>query len=165
MAKTSFPKKITTATIGLTPQKVTEVALTAKEEPVTVARVYGRIMKTEDGMSQFGPYTKFHGEHEGINCLDESIARSRVLILPEVGATMLNAVVGNAKQESPDAVVQYGVDITVKYYDNPSKDGAKYEWGCVPLMDIAQDDMISKLGQSFGAIPKLSLPKPNGKKK
>jgi len=164
MATRAYPKKITPSTIGLKTADLEKVAAEkGKQKPVVVMRTYGRVSKMENGQTAFGSFIKFQGEFEAVNLLDESIHRSKTLILPACAETCLLEQIGAAKQDSKELLaVEFGLDITVEYYKNATLKGTEFRWGVRPLNEPSGEDSLSKLGQQFGSLPLLTAP---GKKK
>ena len=157
-AKRFYPKKITVKEINLSTEALEAIAeQSGKGKGVVVARIYGRIMKTESGNSQYGPYTRYYGEFEAVNTVDGSVHRSQQLIVPAVGEAMVAEMLASVKKDNPDAVVQIGFDVSVKYYDNSNKSGTKFKFEVSPLVDKGED-ALSLMGQSFGTLPMLSAP-------
>lgn len=161
----NYPKKITTAMIGLGVEVLQDYAeKNGKRKPVAVCNVFGRVRKTSTEQSQYGPYTRYNGEFEAINLLDNTSHRSRVLILPQVAETALDEQVGSVKQSDPEAVVEFGLVINVQYYNNPNKTGTRFRFGVNPLGQPSNDDALSQIGQRFGAIPSAQIEEKKGKK-
>lgn len=147
-----YPKKITTALIGLTTENLQKVAEQhAQKEPVTVCRVYGRIMHSDVKTGTYGTYTRYQGEFEAQNALNGTIHRSRVLLLPPVAETVIDEMLASGRENDPDATVEVALDINVEYYDNPNKTGTRFRFNASPLIEAAQDS-IAKMGASFGTV-------------
>lgn len=155
----SYPKKLTTRDMGLRTEVLEKFAAeNAKDGPKTVARIYGKIEKAESGTGTYGEYQKFFGEFEGVNTIDDSQARSRVLCVPAVAEVVLLEMVDNA-----DGPVTFGIDLTVEYYEN--KNGTQFRFGVRPLVEPkAEDDFLTQLGNEL-ASGKLAAPKGKGAKK
>jgi len=166
MAERYYPKKITTAAVGLTVPVCEEVAASTGKKPAAVLRIAGRVSKVEKGTTSIGEYNKFQGEFEAINLVDGSIHRSQALIVPPVAEQPLLDFVNAVKKESPDAVVEVAADITVQFYDNKIPNGTKFCWGVKPLIEPdPKSDSLSLLMSSFGEPPRLIASKPEEKTK
>lgn len=153
MPARSYPKKLTTATCGLSVDLCEKVAAEQKGKEVPVLRIGGTVRSMEEKSSQFGPYKRFKGDFEAVNCVTGEIYRSGDCILPPCAETPIVDLVMRAKeQEGAEAAVQFGVDITVKYYKHPTLKGTEFVWGARPLGEQA-DSPMSALLQSFGAVP------------
>ena len=161
-----FPKKITTKTCGLTTQGCESIAFDkGQKAAVSVLRIVGRISKIENGQSQFGPWVKFHGEHMAINCETSEEYRSSVCILPEIAAAPLLKFYEQGKAKDPNAMLQFGLDITVAYYKPANEKSTKFTWGVVPMFKIAsEEDALSLMAKQFGAVPLLNPPAVEEKK-
>jgi len=168
MSAPEYLKKITTSTVGLMPKAMTAIACDEKlgGKPVPVVRVYGTVRAEREGMTQFGPFTAFQGEFEAVNLVNGKKFRSKTLIVPELGTQMLQDALSEAKAESPDAFIQFGMDITVE--ENKSgKGGTLYKWGIVPVKQPdfrGENDALSMFGKSLGELPPM-IAAPNGKAK
>jgi len=158
MAKRSYPTKLKTGSIGLTTQVVENFAKANKEVgTVPVMRVYGRIKSTEKVMNTFGESTRFKGEFEAINLLDQSEHRSQVLFVPHVAEQVINDIVSVAKKADPDCWVKFGVDITATYKPNTgNQTGTQFYFGVTPLIEPADgEDVLSQIAAELG-IPKAA---------
>lgn len=162
-----YLKKITTATVGLTP-KICDGIVTDevnKGQKVPVMRVYGVCRDQKQGTSNFGPYIKFGGEFEGVNLTTGEKFRAKALLLPPIAEMGLADTLQEAKAKNPDAFVEFGLDIVVEL--NPSKQGGwAFKYGCKPLkLDFTgENDQLSLMGASFGELPLLGAPTPKKKK-
>lgn len=156
-----YPKKITTSTVGLNVETCEKIADDyGKEKPVSVIRIYGRIKTYVTGQSQYGTFIKFSASDfiEAQNLITGDYYRAKLLIVPPGAEMVLQELVDLAKKTDSEAVVEFGLDITVQYYKSQNEKGTKFTWGVLPLREPTDDDSITALGKSFGTPP-LLLPK------
>lgn len=156
----NFLKKITTRDCGLDVTTLSDVAAAkGKKADIAVLRIAGTIDKAESLSSQYGPYIKFFGQFEAHNLLNDSVFRSRALIVPAVAEAAIEGMY-NAGSQGGDQTVTVAFDITVKYYENPNKQGTKFRFSVAPLIEPKEDDVIARLMKSLPKAKAL----PNGGK-
>lgn len=153
-----YPKKITTKFCHLDTETLEEYAeANGKKKPAPVLTVFGRVRKSATEQSTYGPYQRYSGEFEAINLVDQTSHRSRVLILPEVAEQALDELIGQVQRANPEALVEFGLTVTVEYYDNPNKSGTKFRFGVSPLGKPSDDDALGEIGKRLGAIPQKAV--------
>lgn len=163
-----YPKKITTSQCGLDVETCENVAAShGKKTPVPVLRVYGRVKNYVQETSQYGTFLRFLASDfiEAQSLITGDFYRAKQVILPPGAELVLQELIDAAKQADENATAEFGLDITVSFYQNQNKKGTAFTWGVKPLREPSGDDAISALGKSFGAPPLLSLSKPKGDKK
>lgn len=168
MGTPNYLKKISTGTVGLAPKQMNVIATDEKfaGKPVPVMRVYGTARGTKKGTSNFGPYIGFLGEFEAINLCDGQKYRSKTLLLPSLAEQMLADSLDEAKSKSPDAFIEFGLDVTAEK-NVSAKGGWEFKWGIKPLKQpefLGETDSLSKLGQSLGELPLMIAPPAKAKK-
>lgn len=150
-----YAKKLTTKTVGLTPEKCEEIAKGQGSKAIPVVRVYGTVKKAEPKQSDLGPYSFFHGQFEAVNLVDGHKVRSTSLIVPAVAEPLLNDALAGEKEANGDAAtLTFGLDITV--LENLSqKGGWKFKFGVTALKGSEQKDPLDMLGEQLGTLPLL----------
>lgn len=151
----TFVNKVTVRSIGYKKTDLDSI-VEENEESVLIARFYGRISKSEAGSGTLGDFVKFKGSHEAVNLISQKVYRSKTLILPAIAEGMLIDLLNEAQKDAPEAIMEYGIDISVMPNPSYNGNGAKYQFGMVPLMAPAAEDSVSQLGQKFGALPQIS---------
>jgi len=167
----TYLKKITTATIGLSPKAMNAIATDeamADKMPARVMRVYGTVRGQKKGTSNFGPWIGFLGEFESVNLIDGKKFRSKTLMLPSVGEMALSDALDEAKSKNPDAFIEFGLDVIVEKNES-SKGGWEFKYGIIPLKSPefqGESDTLAILGKSLGEMPiLLNAPQNRGKNK
>lgn len=150
----SYVKKIAMASVGLTPRGCEDLLNANGKKKTVVVRIYGRAMDMKADATDIGPFIKFTGEFEAVNLIDKTKYRSKVLILPSVAEQFLGDAVTSIKEDDPNAVAQFGLDITVEE-NRSNKGGYKFKYGVQPLIDAPKRDALSMLGESLGALPQI----------
>jgi hypothetical protein len=148
MAVSLFPKKISTATMGLTTKQLEEVAAAADPKPVSVMRVWGVVSGRQPGVSQFGNYVKFTGEIAAINLVSSEEARSQALLLPSAAETIVSSMFDKASKEGGTA--QIALEITV-LVNKSAKGGTKFSYGVKPLIEFKGDDALAAMAKTLPA--------------
>ena len=144
MAVTLFPKKISTATMGLKPAQLEEVAAAAKGKQVPVLRVWGIVSGASGGVSQFGTFIKFTGELAGLNLISGDEARSSALLLPPVAEGVVKSLYDKAAKDGLAA--QIGIEVCVE--ENISaKGGTKFRYIVKPLFEYKGDDALAEMAK------------------
>ncbi len=154
-----YLNKMTIATLGLSTSEM-EAACKGKAGAIDVARIYGFIKSTSTGTTQYGDYTKFHGEFEGVDLLKDVTSRSGTLLLPAVAEIPLIELVGGAEEGEK---VQFGVIITVRE-SGQGKSGVKFTYGVKQLIEPTADDDLSRLALALPAPSEKSTAKAKGRK-
>ena len=149
-------KRITMRTVGLQTADLEDIAEGAAGKEVSVLRVYGSIIDTEQGKSEIGPYTKFKGQFEAVNLVSGDKSRSYVLILPSVGEDMALGMLSAIHQEDPKAAATFGIEITVRKYKPKNDKGFKFTYGAKSLGEDPVEDALAIIGKQFGATPLLT---------
>lgn len=155
-----YPNKITTSTVGFNVDLCEQIAQEhGKAKPVPVLRLYGRVKSYNTENSTYGTFLRFVASDfvEGINLVTGDIYRSKTLIVPPGAEMVLAELVDIAKSADEKAVAEFGLDITVQFHKSQNEKGTKFTWGVLPLREPSEDDSITALGKSFGALPKLAL--------
>jgi len=155
-AKKSYIKKLTCGTMGLDPRVLEDIAVKFGSTKKAVLRVIGRVHGATPGNSDMGPYVKFTGDFQGINLIDRSVSRSKILILPGVAESFVMEGFDGAKASDPDAVLQFGLDILVEE-NKSTKGGRKYKYAVTPLTDNVGKDALTLLTEQLGEVPYLQL--------
>jgi hypothetical protein len=144
----SYLTKITMANIGLT-SGVLDKAVS--DSPVTVARVYGFLNGMETVKTTLGDSVRFSGEVEAANLLNGELFRSGKLFVPAVGEVALVNELGSMEEGEK---LKFGMEIAIER--NTGKGGGvKYKYSIKPLIEMKQDDELSKM--------RMALPAPGAK--
>lgn len=149
----SFPKKLTTKACGFDAVSLNAlVEKNGKKGTLPILRIVGNINDIEVGTSTFGEWTKFVGEHYAVNLADGSEYKSRKLMLPEVGADLLNSELKLVKSEDKNNSLNYALEVGVKYRKPVTEKDNCYEFTITSLIESKQKDPLKTLMDS--------LPKP-----
>ena len=148
----SYVKKITMASCGITPRLCEDILDKNGKKKTIAVRVYGRTFDMKADATDMGPFIKFIGEFEAVNLIDKSKYRSKTLIIPQVAEQFMADAVSAAKADDPNAVAQFGLDITIEE-NRSTKGGCKFKYGVQPLVDAPKRDALSQIGESLGALP------------
>lgn len=152
-----YPKKITVRTVHLDTADCEAIAENlGKKKPVSVLRVGGSIEKAESQTSHLGTYMKYTGRFAALNLTENIEYRSKVMILPAVAESALQDLIDKVKKDDNEAQIEFALDITLEYYNNPNTEGTRFRYGVKPLRDPGEDS-LSKLLQSFGEPPLISF--------
>lgn len=147
MSITLFPKKISTATMGLRPSDL-EALCAGKTKPIAVLRVWGIASTATPGTSQYGNYVKFGGEFGAINLVSGDEARSQNLVLPGVAEGVVKSLFDKAAKDGGAA--QVGIEVCIE--ENLStKGGTKFRWTVKPLFEYKGDDALSEMAKMLPA--------------
>ena len=142
---------------GLTEDTKDENSVTGVTFPPNtgILRVIGQVTGYTTGESDYGPWTKFRGDFQGINLLTGEECRSRACHVPDL---MGDDIVAALKIEGNTAV-EFAVDITV----SPMNSAQGYSYEVVPLVDVARDDPLDRLRalvDEKAPLKQLSAPDP-----
>lgn len=143
---------------GLDTRTLEETAQ-ASSKPTPVLRVYGRASEAEVGETQIGPFTRFRGEFEAVRLTDGEKFRARVAILPQLAEMFVAEGLEKSKDEEGNGALQFGLDITVEKHES-TLGGLKFRYGLRPLTKPSEKgkDVLTEMGERFGALPLLSEP-------
>lgn len=106
--------------------------------------VFGIASKVQPGTSEYGEYLKFKGRFRAVNLESGESYESGTLILPTVAQELLGGAL--AGDEVGD--VSFAFRIAVKY---DAEAVTKYVYEMTSLMKPAEEDPLTRLGQSVGA--------------
>lgn len=146
----SYLTKITMANIGLT-SAVLEKAV--GDGSTVVARVYGFLSGMENIKTTLGDSVRFNGEIEAANLLSNDLYRSGKLFVPAVGEIALVNELGSMEEGEK---LKFGMEIAI-VRNTRKGGGVKYKYEIKPLIEMKQDDELSKM--------RLALPAPGASAK
>lgn len=155
MAQYKYPKKITTATIGLDKKLLEELVEQTKGKSSPVMRVYGRLASSKQEISKQtdSPFFKYAGQFEAHNLVTDELFRSETLIVPPVAETALNSALSSVKKDDPNATSDFAIEIYIEK-NTSLLGGVKYKYGVQSLMENKEPDSIALIGAS---LPKAKL--------
>lgn len=155
-----FPKKISMQTMNLPVRGLEEVAEKNQQSPTSVLRIWGIVNDRKGGVSQYGPYNKYHGEFAALNLITGEEARSSDLLIPGVAETVVNKLFESAAKEGGTA--QIALEITVTY--NPPRSAnstfTKFSYGVKPLVEFKGEDVLSIMAKQLPPPTGLTAPVP-----
>lgn len=159
----SFPKKITTKTIGLEVRIAEKIALDANPKPVSVCRIWGILSSAVAKQSTLGPYTLYGGEVAALSYFKKDEdgsdveARSTSLIVPKVAEAYLNKLFDSIEKDATKAAVEFGMEITVAYNKSAEQypNGTKFTFGVKPLIEPKGEDALAVMAKRFPKPLKL----------
>jgi hypothetical protein len=117
---------------------------------IDLLRVIGVARGIKRGTTNFGEWTAFKGQFEGVRLDDGEIFRSSDLFLPEVATDMLVPVVMEHGEEG----VQFAFTIGARAVaDRAAPEIVKYEFICKPLVEVSQTDPLEAFKNTLPALP------------
>jgi len=164
-----YLKKITVAALGVGGTDAERIA--QENGPTPIMRVYGRVKSQTEESSAIGPYLKFHGDFEAVNCVNGEKARAQNLILPEVAAGVVSGVLeaanaGGTEPGSASMGAQFGLEVLTLPHAS-AKGGFKFKYGVRSLLKegTAPKDPLTLLGEQFEPVKLLTEQKSDKGKK
>lgn len=156
-------KKLTTKAMGLQTVELQDIAAEhGMKKPVSIARVYGMIKKSEPKTTSIGVSQCYTGEFEAVNLISGAKFRASTMYVPGVAEVVLDQLLASAQLQDKSATAQFGFDLTIQYYDNKNPTGTRFTFGVKPLLQPEESDPLSKMAKMLeevaGAPKFLALP-------